>query len=91
MKQLNLNYQIKLKLNDYGKQIYRNQYKQEFANQPEVARYCDIVEPTVDDEGYTSMQLWFFMRVFGSHCLCGKEPFCEENSIFIDDWNLKEV
>ena len=54
---INLNESVKFKLSERGKEIYRHRY--------------DGLEPELDDDGYMSMQLWTFMRVFGEHMIPG--------------------
>ena len=74
----NLNLYIKVKLNDYGKKIHHDDWK-------------DICEETgtpykleVDGEGYSSFQIYEFMNTFGEHAHMGAEPFLETNDVLIE-------
>ena len=74
----NLNLYIKVKLNDYGKEIHYNDWK-------------DICEETgtpykleVDEEGYSSFQIYDFMNTFGKYAHMGAKPFLETNDVFIE-------
>lgn len=65
---INLNDVVKFKLTDHGKDIYFHQYDElnELLRtkglKPLGNRY-----PKVDEEGYTEMQLWQFIELFGNH------------------------
>lgn len=56
---VNLNENIKVKLTDKGKEIYRSYYH----------NIDDEYVPTldIDEEGYCEFQLWVFMQIFGKH------------------------
>ena len=76
----NINCQVKVKLTEFGKNLWLERYR----------RYN--IEPSpmkVDENGYTSFQLWDLMYLFGEHVGIGKDlPF--ETEILIDKQNLKE-
>lgn len=62
---INLNDTVKFKLTDYGKDIWYHQYD----NLNRVAGK-EVIKPSypkVDEDGYTSMQLWCFMELYGPH------------------------
>lgn len=65
MVRINLNETIKVKLTDYGKQIYYHRFddiNREYGR--------EIIEPSfpkVDEEGYTTFQLWYFIELYGEH------------------------
>ena len=65
---INLNDMVKFKLTDHGKDIYYHQFDElnEF-----VRTYGGIpiipTMPKVDEEGYTKLQLWQFMEIYGPH------------------------
>ena len=74
----NLNYYIKVKLNDYGKQIHYDDWK-------------GICEETgtpykleADEEGYFMFQIYEFMNTFGEHAHMGAKPFLETNDVLIE-------
>ena len=73
-RKVNLNDEIKVKLTDFGKQIY---YK-----------YCEDF-PTklkIDSKGYTKFQIWVFMHIFGEYLYNGCVAPCETDvQIQIED------
>lgn len=65
---IHLNDVIKIKLTDYGKDIYYHQY--DIVNERNKANGRTLIKPKmpdVDAEGYTRMLLWEFMELFGPH------------------------
>jgi hypothetical protein len=62
---LNLNDTIKVKLTEHGKDIYYNQYDR--TNAVLGRELCKPSYPLVDDDGYTTFQLWRFMELYGDH------------------------
>lgn len=65
---INLNEVVKFKLTDLGKDVFYHQYDE--VNEWIRNRGGRPLEPTmpkVDADGYTEMQLWNFMEVFGSY------------------------
>lgn len=82
MTKINLNDIIKVKLTDRGKDIFYHQHD-EF-NQ--CAR--KIIKPSypkVDEEGFTSFQLWYFMQLYGPHIHMGMDNFIEHNNIYFEE------
>lgn len=69
---INLNERIKFKLTDYGKDIYYHQFDElnEFIKQ-HGGKPIEPTMPEVDEEGYTEMQLWCFMNIYGKHMEMG--------------------
>ncbi|RYI30554.1 hypothetical protein EVU96_09060 [Bacillus infantis] len=68
---LNINQQVKVKLNEKGKELLFNHYD-EFVLQ-------------LDQDGYYKIQLWKLMQVFGNHLHMGKElPFEAEIEVVED-------
>lgn len=70
---LNINENIKVKLNDTGIQILKSRHAQLVQctkyNQP-------FTLPSTDSNGYSIFQLWTFMQIFGPHMHLGSEmPF----------------
>ena len=74
----NLNLYIKVKLNDYGKKIHYDYWKD----------ICRDAKATykleIDEEGYSSFQIYDFMNTFGEHAHMGAKPFLETNDILIE-------
>lgn len=62
---VNLNDTVKVKLTDVGKHIYYHQYDD--LNQHVGRIICEPTFPDVDAEGYTSFQLWDFIRLYGGY------------------------
>lgn len=62
---INLNEPIKVKLTDWGKEIYYHQYDR--TNQIAGREICKPRFPKEDENGYTEFQLWHFMELYGKH------------------------
>ena len=62
---LNLNNDIKVKLTEHGKDIYYHQYDR--FNTALGREVCKPSYPKVDEDGYTTFQLWCFMELYGVH------------------------
>ena len=62
---INLNEPIKVKLTDWGKEIYYHQYDR--TNQIAGREICKPKFPKEDENGYTEFQLWCFMKLYGEH------------------------
>lgn len=62
---INLNEHIKVKLTDYGKDVYYHQF--DHINNCYGREVCKPFMPKTDKDGYTSFQLWEFIHIYGSH------------------------
>ena len=62
---INLNEPIKVKLTDWGKEIYCHQYDR--TNQIAGRKICEPKFPKEDENGYTEFQLWCFIELYGEH------------------------
>ena len=62
---INLNEPIKVKLTDWGKEIYYHQYDR--TNRIAGREICKPKFPKEDENGYTEFQLWCFMELYGEH------------------------
>lgn len=62
---LNLNDNIRVKLTEHGKDIYYHQYDR--INKLLGREVCKPSYPEVDEDGYTTFQLWCFMELYGVH------------------------
>ena len=62
---INLNEPIKVKLTDWGKEIYYHQYDR--INQIAGREICKPRFPREDENGYTEFQLWCFIELYGMH------------------------
>ena len=92
MKQLNLNSVIKVKLTDYGKDIFYHQY--DYVNQYITAHKGKAIEPRypdVDENGFTKFQLWDFFQIYNDYLVLGSNKMpIEPLSIFIEERDLEE-
>lgn len=92
MKKLNLNSTIKFRLNDYGKELYYHRHDDLINRMKE--RGCKPIDrrfPAVDENGYTSFQLWEFMSIYGKHSGMGCPEFWQDLNIYIDEDDLDTV
>ena len=71
MQKLNLNSTVKVKLTETGLKELESQWESLKSEYPKVGEYK---EPTVDENGYCSMQLWSLMSSLGHLCNVGYEP-----------------
>ena len=62
---LNLNDNIRVKLTEHGKDIYYHQYDR--TNAFLGRELCKPSYPEVDEDGYTTFQLWCFIELYGVH------------------------
>lgn len=92
LKKLNLNSIIKIKLTPHGAEIYYNQHD-------ELIKYLkskglDAFEkrmPQIDKDGYTKMQLWCFIQLYGDHIGMGFQDVVKDCAIYIDESDIEEV
>lgn len=89
MKKFNINYIIKVKLTDLGKDIFYHQHD-EF-NKRHGSEVIKPRFPEVDEDGFTKFQLWEFMQIYGPHISIVGNPFIEHNNIYICEEDLVEV
>ena len=82
---INLNQWVKFKLTDYGKDIYFHQYDE--LNNHIKSKGHKPIEPSmpkVDKDGFSTMQLWCFMELYGKYMGMAKPNVIEPlNLIFI--------
>ena len=70
---LNINENIKAKLNDTGIQILKSRHSQLVKS---TSYDQPFTLPSTDQDGYSIFQLWNFMQIFGPHIHLGsKMPF----------------
>lgn len=80
---INLNDIVKVKLTDVGKDIYYHQ--NDDLNEEIRQRGGKPVEarmPKVDEDGYTSLQLWTLMNLYGPHIAAWKKLPFETNILY---------
>lgn len=80
---VNLNEIIKVKFTDYGRDIYYHRFD-DLINRGALCLKPSY--PKVDEDGYSEIQLWEFMQIFGPHIRMGMtEVVTESNSIYLDE------
>ena len=87
---INLNETVKFKLTDYGKDIYYHRFDK--LNERIVKAGGRPIEPTmpeVDEEGYTKMQLWHFMNIYGKYMKMGCNNVVESLEIIYETEETK--
>ena len=90
-KTFNINEFVKVKLTQKGKLVYlEHQIEiQKRFNRDRIK--IDVpLNVEVDDEGFSSFQLWEFMNIFGSHMYCGSEPVIEGPILYLPEELLRE-
>lgn len=81
---LNLNKTVKVKLTERGKELYR----EHFSHLPDC---FEKPEPRIDEDGFTEMQLWMFMEMFGEHMSMWKPNVIEPLEIVFDTEDSESV
>lgn len=86
MTAFNVNYNVKVKLTDVGLHELKKQHI-------ELQKYCpsigDFNPPTIDENGYSTFQLWCLMRKLGHLCRLGHELPFDTEIILIHDTVVK--
>ena len=84
---LNWNSKVKVKLTDYGKDIYFHQYDHL------IERGASITPtyPIEDNDGFTSFQLWVFMNLYGPYISMTSKPVVEDISFYIPEDELEHM
>ena len=91
MKKLNWNDVVKVKLTDWGKEIYYHQFDDLIALNPKARNWLKLSFPKVDVNGFTEFQLWAFMGLYGRYIGMGKTKVVEDISFYIPDDKLEDV
>lgn len=73
---VNLNDFVRFRLNDYGKRVYDDWYAGIHAKPPELK---------TDEYGYSKMQLWQFMEIFGPHIHMWEKNVIEPLELIFED------
>ena len=89
---VNLNQNIKVKLSDFGKEIYYHRFDE--VNKKIQLHGGKPIKPTmpkVDAEGYTQFQIWHFMNLYGKYMeMCGERVLETLDVIIVDGWIVEE-
>lgn len=80
---INFNDTVKFKLTDYGKDIWYHQYDN--LNRDAGKEVIKPSYPKVDEDGYTSMQLWCFMELYGPHIRWNAKNVIEPLDLICED------
>lgn len=83
---------IKVKLTPRGVDIFYHRF--DGLNERIQKRGGKPVEPhmpRIDKDGFTEMQLWYFMEIYGEHIGVGKKGVIEPINIYIDEQYLEDA
>lgn len=80
---INLNETVKVKLTNFGKEIFYHQY--DFLNERCGKEVIKPSFPKTDEDGYTSFQLWGFIELYGAHIGIGKKNVIEPLEIVYEE------
>lgn len=72
----NLNNWIKVRLTSYGRQVFTAHYLI-FGMKPPIIK--------VDDNGYSTFQLWKFIEIFGAHIYMGAQNVIEPSEMIKEE------
>ncbi len=92
-RKFNINNYVKVKLTDYGLQVYCEQFNKPLLGFPTLREHLktlDSVKMEADSEGHHSFQMWHFMELFGSSVGIAKDKVFELD-IIIEDKDLQTV
>lgn len=87
MKKLNWNTLVKVRLNDYGEDLYIRHFS--FPLDARNGEY-HIVLPHIDEDGLAEMPLWEFMQVFGEHIGWSSLNFTNDINFYLDEEELDD-
>lgn len=95
MKKLDLNSLIRVKLTDYGKDIYYHRFDEfnKFISNRFSNRSGKLIEPCypeTDDDGLTEFHLWEFIELYGPYMHMEAKNVIEPLCIYIDDCDLED-
>lgn len=79
---ININEYVKVKLTDYGKDIFYHQYDN--LNKTYGKEIIKPSYPKVDSDGYTSFQLWCFINLYGRYIDMGLQNVIEPLEIVFE-------
>lgn len=87
MKKINWNCTVKVKLTDYGKDLYYHQFDHLIDKGIKIERRF----PDVDENGFTSFQLWSFMELYGIYIHMAAKNVVKDISFYMNDEDLDDV
>lgn len=74
-KEFNLCDNVKIKLNEVGKDILRNNWKKTCESSPDSFKLEDFKLPEEDKDGYVTYQTFQLITIFGQDFITGNPPF----------------
>lgn len=77
---INLNDYVKVRLTDYGKDIFYHQYDDLIVKGVKIKRYM----PNEDENGLTEIQLWHFIELYGKYLGMAKPNVIEPLNIYFE-------
>lgn len=80
---INLNDTVKFKLTDIGKDIYYHRFDDLIDAHPEFGLKRRM--PTIDEDGYSKMQLWTFIELYGPYMGMCKPNVIEPIEIIVEE------
>lgn len=93
MKEINFNSSVQIKLTAEGLKILKKKYNELLSTMTkeshEIAGEFEL--PDFDKDGYTKMQLWQVMNIFGEYMVVGNPNPPFESSIRISEEFIEEV
>lgn len=87
MKKFNLNDVVKVKLTDYGKDIYYHRFDRLIKSGINIKPRF----PKEDEDGFSTFQLWCFIELYGPHMHMTSKNVIEHNDIYFFDSTLEEI
>lgn len=95
MKEFNINSDVNIKLTDAGIVILKSRHEnmlKKYADNPAVLkRLGEFKTPEVDENGYTRMQMWEVMNIFGKYMYNGNPDLPFEMNIAISEEYLNNL
>lgn len=85
---VNLNERVRVKLTDYGKDIYYHQFDE--LNREAGKQVIKPRFPKEDENGYASFQLWDFMNIYGKYMILGAPEVIKPLEIVLTEWGRQE-
>ena len=67
----NINNYVRVKLNDRGKKILREQHEKFIADNPRISDEFKEFKLPIDDDGWSKWQMWKLFETFGQHMWLG--------------------
>lgn len=86
-RKLNWNTKVKVKLTDYGKDLYFHQFDHLIKQGASISP----VYPEEDENGFTSFRLWVFINLYGPYIHMAGKPVVEDLNFYIPENKLEAV